>query len=243
MSWYVSDGYTSHGPLSFADLRQRVSSGQLTRTSLVCRVGTEIWITADNVKELWLPPVRDNEARSTDALPQPSLRPRFDPEPAAGRTTDAGHKHETVWQKFPPIFLIPVLAIAGILAIALAKPMIQSIGEKERLDSEVVTMQAAVAEQVRKQLPQKVDDVTTLQDVTSIGPLLAYLYVIDMDLNPDEAAQLLDERRTDVISNVCVQKRKAVDLGGKYQYIYMTRSGLSVGDFSVAKPQCSAAGN
>jgi hypothetical protein len=79
--------------------------------------------------------------------------------------------------------------------------------------------------------------------VTSIGPLLAYLYVIDMDLNPDEAAQLLDERRTDVISNVCVQKRKAVDLGGKYQYIYMTRSGLSVGDFSVAKPQCSAAGN
>jgi hypothetical protein len=217
---------------------------------LVCRVGTEIWITADNITELWLPPVPTNVAKSTGARLQPSTRPGFAPAPAALEKADAGHKPETVWQKLRPQFSIAVLAVAGILAIALAKPMIQLIGETGtkqfadgRLESELVTMQAAIAEQVRKQLPQKIDNVTTLQDVTSIGPVLAYLYVIDMDLNPTEAEQLLDERRTDVISNVCVQKRKAVDLGGKYQYIYMTRSGLSVGDFSVAQPECSAAGN
>jgi hypothetical protein len=52
MEWYYSQNSTQLGPVTDADLRSRISSGQIAATELVWREGMRDWVPVTSVPEL-----------------------------------------------------------------------------------------------------------------------------------------------------------------------------------------------
>ena len=110
---------------------------------------------------------------------------------------------------------------------------------KEYEGGKVEAAQAYAAEEMRKQLPMRIDEVTTLQSVLSMGKSLIYNYRIEL-IKDDINNNFLQKQTGLLRQNVCGQKAmaKVIKLGRSYRYLYMSKDGLSLGSIEISKKSC-----
>jgi hypothetical protein len=99
--------------------------------------------------------------------------------------------------------------------------------------------QAAVATELRSQLPIRIDDLTTLERVMSAGTTLIYQYRVDFS-ESDVDTTWRQGIKNMLAMNVCKQSdmKYALDNGARYQYTYFGNDGIMIADFVVTGLDC-----
>ena len=67
--------------------------------------------------------------------------------------------------------------------------------------------QAMAAEEIRKQLPMRIDEITTLQSVLSAGKALIYNYRMSLKKSDLDTNKFIAEMKKTLVHNVCQQKQ------------------------------------
>lgn len=212
------------------------------------------WVKASTVAELWSPPPLEPSPNQIPAREQPPSLPSDDRTDDWGArqpsvNTLAAPKEKKLWQSVQSFAAVAAIAVVGLLAFVLAKPIGQFVGHrtineyiKGKYEGELAEITEQVASMMRKQLPQKVDEVTTLQNVYAFGSTLSYHYVLEIDLKFVSKSNLLKRQEANVAPNVCAQPdmRKMIEAGGRYNYSYTSTKGEYIGDFTISKMVCSS---
>ena len=94
------------------------------------------------------------------------------------------------------------------------------------------TREAAV--RFNKTLPNKVDNVTTLERVEANGPTLTYYYTVNI-LKAELRPGALESFKPVVSKKVCdaADMRSIVSVGGSYRYVWADRVGEKIGELLV----------
>jgi len=111
--------------------------------------------------------------------------------------------------------------------------------EQQRMSTDSMTLEqrrqavgcifAQTANQIRTQLPVKIDAVTSMVDIQAQGHVLRYSYRVEVDassLPPTASAQLDQQTRSGTCGNP--QTRAALDLGGAYAFTWSDRAGQPI---------------
>lgn len=119
-------------------------------------------------------------------------------------------------------------------------PVDQMAPERRRVVVGCLLGQAA--EQIRPQLPQQVDPMTRLTNVTAEGAILTYHQSVDVDVAtiPPGAIAQLESR---VRATVCAQPemRSTISYGGGYAYRWIDKNGRPINDLTIT--DCTGVGN
>jgi len=118
-------------------------------------------------------------------------------------------------------------------------PIEQIAPERQRAMIGCIQNQAAA--QIQPQLPQQVDPMTRLTDVTAEDTMLTYHQTVDVDaatVTPAMTSQLETRLRTAVCGQP--QMRGTIDLGGGYGYRWSDKNGQPIHAVQIAS--CSGAG-
>jgi len=101
--------------------------------------------------------------------------------------------------------------------------------------------QKLAAQELRKQLPKRIDELTTLQNVTSVSTALMYQYKLDISKSDMDLAFFRSEMENTLIESTCGEKDAKHTLinGGKYIYSYQDSEGLLIADFTITITDCS----
>ena len=96
------------------------------------------------------------------------------------------------------------------------------------------------AQEIRKQAPIQIDEITTLQSAHSVGKTLIYNYRLSLrksDINDNFVAEM----RKSLKHNVCQNKgmRITLNIGGEFTYIYLSLDGLLIGEIKITSSDCS----
>tara|TARA_E500000305_G_scaffold99084_2_gene91050 strand:+ start:2065 stop:2625 length:561 start_codon:yes stop_codon:yes gene_type:complete len=131
-------------------------------------------------------------------------------------------------------------AAAGALGKFGVKALIEEY-EESKQNSVLVEGQRMAAEQLRRQLPIRLDEVTVLQAALSADEALIYVY--RMDLSKKEMMELGFEevQKKNLIINVCGQKqmRQTLGMGGEYVYQYFSNDGINVAEIRIIQNDCN----
>jgi hypothetical protein len=93
--------------------------------------------------------------------------------------------------------------------------------------------------QIRATLPKKVDNATTLTDVSSAGMVLTYHYIVDSnnyELLPN-FMQIAQRATTSLVCNT-EDMKEAMKAGAAYEYSYSDGNSKSLGGFVVTSADC-----
>jgi hypothetical protein len=138
------------------------------------------------------------------------------------------------------------IAVALVIAVAFAG-IGKYVGRKaadsyfdDKSSASIERAQEVAAKELRKQLPLKVDSVTTLQSVLSFKKTIIYSYIIDIDFDQIDSSDFIREVSKHVIYNACSTKemKEMIYLGGSYRYSYMSKDGFKIGELSVERKDC-----
>jgi hypothetical protein len=93
--------------------------------------------------------------------------------------------------------------------------------------------------QIRPTLPKKVDNATTLVDLSSAGMVLTHRYVVDTD-NFELLPNFMQVEQGAVTGLACSTEdvRRAMKVGAAYEYSYADRRSKSLGGFVVTSADC-----
>jgi len=85
------------------------------------------------------------------------------------------------------------------------------------------------AAQMDAQLPQKIDEITTLVSVSSNGPTFNYTYVLDV-ATAEVGQANIDSLEAATRQNACTEPsmKQTIGLGGAYFYRWVDRSGTQI---------------
>ena len=97
----------------------------------------------------------------------------------------------------------------------------------------------ATASDIRKQLPIRVDEITSLSSVLAQGTTLTYSYRMDIPI-PNRAIFEASQRRT-LIGTECGLRgdRGLLKQGGKFGFIYIDVTGAIVGEIIINERDCA----
>jgi hypothetical protein len=100
--------------------------------------------------------------------------------------------------------------------------------------------QEMAAQEIRKQAPIQIDEITTLQSAHSVGKTLIYNHRLSLrksDINDNFVAEM----RKSLKHNVCQNKgmRITLNIGGEFTYIYLSLDGLLIGEIKITSSDCS----
>ena len=112
--------------------------------------------------------------------------------------------------------------------------------QKGKGESVVAGAQKIAAEELRAQLPMRVNELTILQSVVSIGTLLMYNYTVDANRSEIDLKEFMSTMRSNIKTNVCSHKSmvEAIKYGGRYKYSYVGSDGIYIGDIEIGKKEC-----
>ena len=137
-----------------------------------------------------------------------------------------------------------ILAIVGGIVGFVVMLMVAGTGSiisrhivQENFHESIEVRQAAIAKHLSKQLPQKVDEITTWQSVASEGPLLIYNYTIDSTKIEIDWAVMLSRMKSNLKTLACTPESTVED-GGRYKYSYVGEDGTAIGSVEVGKREC-----
>ncbi len=135
-----------------------------------------------------------------------------------------------------------IIAVAGIGGAYAGSKLVSSYMQDRNLVA-LEEGQALAAKQLRSQLPMKVDEATTLQSVISMGPALAYHYVIDANKADLDIESFKELMQVQLKANTCEHEGMAetIKYGGEYIYMYMSADNLRLGEFKFGKKECGFA--
>ncbi len=107
----------------------------------------------------------------------------------------------------------------------------------------IACIQAQAAQQVRPQLPQQVDPMTTLADISAEGTMLTYHQTVNLDATTTSAATL-EQIEARVRAYVCGQSqmRETIDMGGGYTYRWTDRNGRPLHEVRIDRCGAGATG-
>jgi hypothetical protein len=136
----------------------------------------------------------------------------------------------------------------GIIFVALIASSIGKIAGKSATQSyynsksegQIEKAQEFAAAEFRKQLPVKVDEYTTLQNVFSAGATLIYHYILSANSSDIEKQSFTSEMTGKLNGNVCGNNEmsKVIKAGGSYVYQYVSQDGVSVAEIKFDKQSC-----
>lgn len=100
--------------------------------------------------------------------------------------------------------------------------------------------QEAAARELRKQLPMKVDDVTTLQDVSSVGKTLIYEYKLFMSSGMVDKGEFRSTMRAQLVNNACQKEemKSKIDGGAMYTYKFLGIDGSIIATIKISASDC-----
>jgi TPR repeat protein len=132
------------------------------------------------------------------------------------------------------------LSIVGFAALVVAAGYGKLIGKatvqnysKGNIEERV----AATAKQLRKQLPKKVGEQITWQNVGSDGPLLTFNYKIDLKISEFDHTAFLSRKEDELKALACKEESMVKD-GGRYRYSYVGEDGTAIGGVEIGKKEC-----
>lgn len=136
-----------------------------------------------------------------------------------------------------------VVAVIGIAAFMLAKPIGRMVGDQYRAGKQEGALAVALrqaATELSKQLPKRLDKVTTLTAVMSVEGTLIYSYRLDFNKDKIDTRQFLGAKKTRLTDNVCNTPSMRVTLraGGTFAYQYMDETNRRIGEVEVTEKSC-----
>jgi hypothetical protein len=136
------------------------------------------------------------------------------------------------------VALVVALAFAGVGKYVGRKATDSYFDDKS--SAAIERAQEVAAKELRKQLPMKVDSVTTLQSVLSFKETIIYSYIINIDFDQIDSSDFISKISKRVIHNVCSTRemKQMIHLGGIYRYSYMSKDGFKLGELSVERKHC-----
>ncbi|MCZ4280738.1 hypothetical protein O4H49_08110 [Kiloniella laminariae] len=130
-----------------------------------------------------------------------------------------------------------VLALViGLITFFGAKYLVQDVLLKPSLDDEIA--QASVG--LNRNLPQKIDEITTLERTSSKGPVLQYHYTILLTPDLVDAKTFSSNMSSQLKGLVCSADSMVDTLndGGGYRYTYVYETGQPLFDTTLFKADC-----
>ena len=103
----------------------------------------------------------------------------------------------------------------------------------------IADAQLVAAENIRKQLPMKIDEQTTIWAVAAAGRMAIYSYRLDVK-KENIPLSWYRQQKTLLTNNVCSHPlmRKMVKLGASYSYLYSDSDGKYITDIVVRNSDC-----
>lgn len=127
--------------------------------------------------------------------------------------------------------------VAAVAAACGAEVTIAQLKAMPRAQAEarIACFQREAAKRVNLQLPSKIDAVTTLESVTTEGPILTYHFKIDL-LSANIAPANLDTFKSNVRTKVCGTQSmvQTIQAGGSYRYLWKDRNDTRFAELFVS---------
>ncbi len=97
-----------------------------------------------------------------------------------------------------------------------------------------------MANQLSKQLPQKIDEVTTLTNVITIEQSLTYKYNLNIHKKDLPVNAFMNEMKSNLHQNLCSRKvlMQMLDIGVQFIYVYVDSDGKYIGEIYINKKVC-----
>jgi hypothetical protein len=104
----------------------------------------------------------------------------------------------------------------------------------------IVEAQRITAAILRNQLPIKVDEITTLQSVSTVGKTLQYHFKLEAIKDDIDVADFHKMWTTNLKTEVCQNEsmRYVVEQGGQYKYIYTGSDGVVIDEITMDLTSC-----
>jgi len=219
MEWYYTNGGQQLGPMPFRQMADELRRLPDWRQEFVWREGLDNWIKASEVPELKAaPPPLPNPAPSPQI---PTLAKRVSTKAIAiGSFT----------------FVLIAAAIGGSIGRGGVDYLMQP--SPERRTQKLHEAQSLSAARVKATLPKKVDEATTLVDISAQDARLTYFYEVD-DVNYSIGPDFASIVRKNVTDSVC--KSTVVNtmrLGARYIYTYHDTKKRSLTSFETRLEDC-----
>jgi hypothetical protein len=207
-TWYYSEAEKPVGPISLEELKRILSKMKDWRKKLVWNASLNEWREAGTVPEL-------------DVVEPPPI-PKQPPKPKW-------------WLRWVSI---GVGLIAFIIVKELTKPLwhelFSTINQPSASDIET----ALTLTESKAQVPQKLDEMTTLVGVKHTGVKeLTYFYELDTKNYNIPPGAIVPLRKM-VASKVCAQMKETLNLGVVYVYRYRDATGGEFGQFALNQNDC-----
>ena len=96
---------------------------------------------------------------------------------------------------------------------------------------------ALLVPELRKNLPMKVDEITTWLAIQALGPAVLYTYSFDLPKQDIEA--IAGDLKNVTTQNACNNKwRMFLDAGARQRHLYVDESGLHAVQFDIDSNSC-----
>jgi hypothetical protein len=110
---------------------------------------------------------------------------------------------------------------------------------RSALADQVADFQFAAAKELRKQLPMKADELTTLVTVASAGRMLMYSFRVEIE-KERIPSDFIGKQEANLKHNLCAHPtmRKVMKKGASYSYLYTDIRGKFVAEIKVKNSDC-----
>ena len=232
-AWYYADGGQPKGPVTLQALKAQLHRLPNWKEILVRSEGYDGWKKAGIVTELEsvLPPLPNTSAieKSSESRKAPLW------------SNVKGSEEKKRWRVGKVVAGI-LAAMALITAVAFGKVIGKGSYDFLSQSSQVTLawlvekFMHGVATQLRKELPKKIDDLTTMVSADSEGTNI----IIRLETQNDWTAANSSNLRQQIVKNVCANwvTSKVVNYGGRFRYVFHGSGGSVVADISVAQADC-----
>ena len=138
------------------------------------------------------------------------------------------------------LYMLMVLVTSSLCA----KEMKMQVGEfpQKELKKQNIQIATMVAQAMSKNLPQKIDQYTTLRSVKNDNTTLVYTFVISSGTKSDKAIRREDHSRMQkvITEGVCQSSQKFLKAGINTSYIYVSKKTDSpLFRFDITQAKCT----
>jgi hypothetical protein len=130
--------------------------------------------------------------------------------------------------------------IVAVAISAVGWMQVPAVAQTAEQTKQVEEGQKQAAAQLKPTLPRKIDELTTMTDVSAIGVVLAYTYAVDTT-KFKMVPNFIDLVRKNTTAVVCKTEvlANAMKLGAVYRYIYVDPQTQPLGTFDVKSADCA----
>jgi hypothetical protein len=216
-TWYFHNKGTPIGPMTFKALKERLIALPNWEDTYVWRTGYAKWLLAKDVEQVRgdiPPPLEESNDSDEKAAPKRGIK-----------------------KKFNSFFWGTLTFVTGCIALVVGKDV-----SKEAMRSVAPTPAQQIEESFKQavklgdsKLPMKIDEETTLTNLSSIGTKLFYHYRLSKEAYSFEPAVV----KASIAKNLCPSYlNKALQAGAQIEYQYDNAKGNFVGIVTMTKNDC-----